>query len=326
MTEILIDIVIVILSILALWFGADWFVEAASKIARRIGMSEMVIGLTIVAMGTSAPEFAVTVQAAVQQQSAISIGNVVGSNIFNMGFILGTVVCITAITTSRKIVLRDGGVLVASTLLLIFFMRDNVLDRVEGAIMFFGLIAYLAYLFINREFDEDEIPEGEFDWKTIPVLLVGLLLIVLGGQYLVSSSVDLATVAGLSPWAIGVTIVAAGTSAPEAVTSIVAVVRGHEQISFGNLLGSNIFNVLGVLGVAGMVSQAASPLRLQPGESLSLIYLTVQMLVTAFLMRSGWKLSRREGIALLIINGIAWVWFILQGRVEDVASLLLRMF
>ncbi len=315
MTEILIDIGIVILSILALWFGADWFVEAASKIARRIGMSEMVIGLTIVAMGTSAPEFAVTVQAAVQKQSAISIGNVVGSNIFNLGFILGTVVCITAIQTTRKIVLRDGGVLVASTLLLMFFMRDSLLERWEGAVMFGGLLTYLVYLFINREFDADDIPEGDFDWKTIPVLAVGLVLIVLGGRYLVSSSVNLATIAGLSPWAIGVTVVAAGTSAPEAVTSIVAIVKGHEQISFGNLLGSNIFNVLGVLGVAGMVSQADSPLALQPGESISLIYLTVQMLFTAFLMRSGWKLTRREGVLLLLINGVAWIWFILQGRI-----------
>ncbi len=314
MTSVLVNTGIVILSVLALWFGADWFVEAASKIARRLNISEMVIGLTIVAMGTSAPEFAVTVQATLQQQNAISVGNVVGSNIFNLGFILGAVVCIRAIQTSRQIVLRDGGVLAMSTILLMVFMVDGTLVRWEGSLMFGGLLAYLLYLFLNREYDPDDIPDGDLDWKTIPLLFVGLLLIVLGGRYLVESSVVLATLAGLSPWAIGVTVVAAGTSAPEAVTSIVAIRQGRSQISFGNLLGSNIFNVLGVLGVAGLVSSTSAPLALARNEYLSLVYLTLQILILVGLMRSDWRLTRKEGLILLIINSIAWAFFIAQGR------------
>ena len=308
--QVTLNIVIVIASILALWFGADFFVAAAARIARRIGLSELVIGLTIVAMGTSAPEFAVTALAAWQGTEAIPVGNVVGSNIFNLGFILGTVAIIRAIRTDRHVIFRDGSILIGSTLLLLFFFRDGQLMRGEGAVMFVSLLLYIGFLMYRREYDDDEIPDGEYSWKDVPILIIGLFLIVAGGRYLVSSSVVLAQAIGLSEWAIGVTVVAAGTSAPEAVTSIVAISRGHTQISLGNLIGSNIFNVLGVLGFAGVLTT----LNLGPGEYLSLIYLSVQMIMTAYLMRNGWELSRREGIVLLLVNGAVWIYFILSGR------------
>ncbi|MCA9989178.1 MAG: calcium/sodium antiporter [Anaerolineales bacterium] len=308
--QIALNIAIVLGSILALWIGADFFVASAARIARKMGMSELVIGLTIVAMGTSAPEFAVTALAAWHGTASIPIGNVVGSNIFNLGFILGTVAIIHSISTDRNVIFRDGSILIGSTLMLLLFMWDGQLVRWEGIVMFLSLLAYLGFLMYKREYDDDEVPDGEYSWKDIPLLLGGLVLIVLGGRYLVSSSVLLAEAVGLSEWAIGVTIVAAGTSAPEAVTSIVAITRGHSQISLGNLIGSNIFNVLGVLGFAGILT----PLSLGPGEYFSLVYLTIQMIITALLMRNGWQLSRREGIVLLLINGAVWIYFIMSGR------------
>ena len=308
--QIALNIAIVIGSILSLWFGADFFVASAARIARKLGMSELVIGLTIVAMGTSAPEFAVTALAAWHGTAAIPVGNVVGSNIFNLGFILGTVAIIHTIRTDRAVIFRDGAILVGSTLLLLLFMLDGQLARWEGIVMFLALLGYLSFLMYKREFDDEELPEGDYRWQDIPLLIAGLALIVMGGRYLVSSSVLLAQAMGLSEWAVGVTVVAAGTSAPEAVTSIVAITKGHSQISLGNLIGSNIFNVLGVLGFAGILTT----LNLGPGEYFSLVYLTIQMVITAVLMRNGWQLSRREGITLLLINGAVWIYFIMSGR------------
>lgn len=307
----LLNALIIVLCIAALWFGADMFVDAAARLARRIGASDLVIGLTIVAMGTSAPEFAVSARAALSGQGDISVGNVVGSNIFNLGFILGTVAVIHAINTTPRVVLREGGILVASTLLLLIFMRDNVLSRGEGITLFVSLVVYLTFLLWRREVDLEDVPTGGLRKVDIPRLLIGLVLVILGGRYLVESSVALARAFNVSEWAIGVTIVAAGTSAPEAVTSIVAIVRRLDQISLGNLIGSNIFNVLGVLGFAG----AIQPLTIDRAGYFSLIFLTVQMLLTALLMWNGWRLSRREGYVLLGVNFIGWIAIVSSSRI-----------
>lgn len=312
-SSVSIHILIIIACIFALWSGASMLVDAAARIARRLGLSELIIGLTIVAMGTSAPEFAVSVTAALSGDPEISIGNVIGSNIFNLGFILGTVAMIHMIHTNKRVVYRDGGILIGVTLLLLFFMRDYTLQNWEGVVLFLLLLAYLGLLIYQRDLDEDEVPQGEFAWKDIPKLLIGLLLVVLGGQYLVGSAKIVASAAGLSPYVIGATVVAAATSAPEAVTSIVAIVRGMEQISLGNLIGSNIFNVLGVLGLAGALSHP--PLEiLSAAEFGSLVFLCVQMVLTALMLRNGWNLSRREGALLFVINLISWVVIVWAGR------------
>lgn len=312
-TNLAVNIIIILVCIGALWGGSTLLVDASARIARRIGFSELIIGLTIVAMGTSAPEFAVSATAALGGSPDISIGNVIGSNIFNLGFILGAVAMIHAIKTNRDVVFRDGGILIGATLLLLFFMRDYVFQPWEGAVMFLLLIAYIALLIYQRDVDEDEIPQGEFAWLDIPRLLFGLLLVILGGQFLVDSAKFVAAAAGLSPYVIGATIVAAATSAPEAVTSIVAITRGMEQISLGNLIGSNIFNVLGVLGLAGFVSNP--PLEIVSAiEFGSLVFLSVQMIFTALLLRNGWNLSRREGALLFFVNFVGWIVIVWGGR------------
>jgi cation:H+ antiporter len=297
-----IDSIIVVATILGLWWGAVWVVEAASRIAKRLGVSELIIGLTVVAMGTSAPEFAVTVGAALKGQGDISIGNVVGSNIFNLGFILGGVALVRAITTSRSLVYRDGAVMIGITFLLLFFLRDLTMDRWEGAILFTLLLVYIGYLIYSREPMEEDIPEGDFQWLDIPRLLAGLALIVTSGHFLVESASSLARAFGVSEWVIGVTIVAAGTSAPELVTSLIAVLRGRYGISAGNLIGSDIFNLLGVLGLAALLK----PMSIDASAYSSMYLLSGMVIMVVIMMRTGWKISRWEGGLLVLINLVRW--------------------
>jgi len=303
MWTILFNILIILLCVLVLWGGAVWIVESAARIARRLGMSELVIGLTIVAVGTSSPEFAVTIGAALKGQGDISVGNVIGSNIFNLGFILGGVAVVRAIATSRTMVVRDGGVLIAITMLLLLFLLDLYIARWEGMILLALLVLYIGSLLYFREPIEDT-PPGEFRWYEVPRLLIGLALVVGGGHFLVEAAVALARTVGISEWAIGVTIVAAGTSAPEFATSLVAVFRGRHGISAGNLIGSDIFNLLGVLGLAA----AIRPMTVDPSVYSSLWVLAgMVVLVVVFLMRTGWVISRWEGALLVLINLVRWI-------------------
>ncbi|MFQ5575504.1 MAG: sodium:calcium antiporter [Anaerolineae bacterium] len=302
--DIAVDVVIVLLSILALWKGAEWVVESASRIGKRFGMSDLVIGLTIVAFGTSAPEFAVTVAAALRGQGDISVGNVVGSNIFNLGFVLGGVAAVRAISTSKTLVFRDGLVLIGITVLLRLFVNDLNISNLEGATLIALLLVYMGYLLWKREaLHAEEVAAGEATWRDGLKLLAGLALIVGGGHYLVESASALARIFGVSEWVIGVTIVAAGTSAPELATSMVAVLRGRHGISIGNLVGSDIFNLLGVLGVATLLNPV---MTVDPHARISIMILTIMVTVVVIFMRTGWRISRAEGIFLVVVNLIRW--------------------
>lgn len=296
---------IVLATILGLWFGGSMIVNSAARIARKLGMSELVIGLTIVAIGTSAPEFAVTISAALNGQSDISVGNVVGSNIFNLGFILGGVALVSALPTTRKLVWRDGGMLIGATALLLLFLADLRLAVWEGTILLLALISYVGYLLYVRDGGDkhEEVPEGEFRWLDIPMLIGGIALIVTGGHYLVDAASEIARHFGLSEWVIGVTIVAAGTSAPELATSLVGVLRGHHGISIGNLIGSDLFNLLGVLGLAALIQ----PMVVASSAYGSLWLLAGLVVGVVLLMRSGWELSRWEGGLLVGVNLVRWV-------------------
>jgi cation:H+ antiporter len=306
--HIILDIVTVIFSIFALWWGALWLVESASAIAEKLGISEIIIGLTIVAFGTSAPEFAVTTLAAIREQADISVGNIVGSNIFNLGFILGGVAIISAVNTSKRLVYRDGLILFLSSLILLFFLSDLVLSRFEGVTLFIMLIAYLIYLSIKKEPIDEDVPSAEFHWFSIPKLAIGLVAIIGGGYFLVEASSSVARAAGLSEWVIGVTIVAAGTSAPEFATSLAAVLKGKHGISAGNLVGSNIFNTLGVLGLAAFIH----PMSVDHDAFISIVTLTGLVVIVLIFMRIGWRVSRTEGIFLVLINLIVYFFNIFK--------------
>lgn len=295
-------IVQILLSAVFLWKGAELLVESSVKVAYSLNISPLVIGLTVVAFGTSAPEFAVTINAALSGQSDISVSNVIGSNIFNLGFILGGVAIINSVKTDRKLVWRDGMVLIAATITILFFIWDLHFSRSEGIIMFSGLVLYLIYLFTQKEKRETEIKLSRAGTTDYLYLLGGITMVVLGGHLLKVGAINLARDFGLSDWIIGVTIVAAGTSAPEFVTSLVAAIKGHHGISAGNLIGSDLFNLLGVLGLAGILR----PMSVTSYAHDSLVMLMGMVILVVIFMRTGWILSRTEGFILVILNALRW--------------------
>lgn len=298
----MLDIVIVLVCVLGLWGGAVWIVEGAGRVAKRLGVSELVIGLTVVALGTSAPEFAVTIVAALRGHADLSVSNIVGSNIFNLGFILGGVALVHAVEIPRKLVYRDGLILIGTALLLLFFMRDLRLEQWEGGCMMLALCAYLGMLFRGRE-RLDEPPGGDMRKWDVARLLGGLGLVLAGGHFLVGSACRLAGAAGLSEWTIGVTIVAAGTSAPEMATALVGVLRGRCGISVGSLIGSDLFNLLGVLGLAAVLR----PMSIDAAGFGSLVMMLCLVTAVVVMMRTGWRLSRMEGAILVSLNLVRWI-------------------
>ena len=262
--NLVLDLVLVTISIVMLWKGADWLVEAAAEIAHSLKISDLVIGLTVVAFGTSAPEFAVTIRAAITGQTDISIGNVVGSNIFNLGFILGGTAMIRAINITPKLLYRDGTFLLLATILIyILFFGFNgwdIADAIsvtEGAILFIALIGYIIFLFIKKETIEETHPESA-NLQSYLWFGIGLISIVLGGHLMVEHASSLARAFGVSDWVIAVTIVAAGTSAPELATSLTAAFKEKHGMAIGNLIGSDLFNLLGVLGLAGIINPTST--------------------------------------------------------------------
>ena len=304
-------------SVLFLWRGADWFVDATTDVARHFGLSELIIGLTLVGFGTSAPEFAVSIGAALSGRPDISVGNVVGSNIFNLGFILGGCAAIRPIITSRTLVCRDGLFLIGVTGVLTLVIHNLHVSRLEGALLLGLLLIYMAILFRQRRADTGTAPDrhttagkgSDFAAKKqVLLLFAGLAMVLVGAHFLVYSASNLARAFGMSEWTIGVTIVAAGTSAPELFTSINAASKGRYGISAGNLIGSDLYNLLGVLGVAAMIR----PMNVA-ADSLGSVYLLACMVfICVVFMRTGWRLSRAEGIFLVSANLVRW-WVDIKG-------------
>ena len=305
---IILDCILVLLSIIMLWKGAEWLVDSAAEIAHTLHVSDLVIGLTVVAFGTSAPEFAVTISAAFSGQSEISIGNVIGSNIFNLGFILGGTAVIRPISTTPKLFNRDGLYLLISTSI-IFFMffgldgwtPSDAYSKTEGGFLFLMLIGYILYLFLKKEPVEETHPHSA-TWLSYIYFIVGLISIVAGGHLMVTHASNVARYLGVSDWIIAVTIVAAGTSAPELATSITAALKGRHGIALGNLIGSDLFNLLGVLGLAGIIN----PTMIEQEIYFSVFNLIMMVGLVLLMIRTNWRISRIEGGILVAINLIRW--------------------
>ena len=298
------DIAILLVSIIVIGKGAVWLVDAAARVAKHFGISELVIGLTVVAFGTSAPEFGVTILAAIRGMGDISVGNIVGSNIFNLGFILGGTAIIHSLKTSRTIVFRDGFFLLFGGILLSVFLWDLTLSKIEGIVLFTLLVLYLLYLYFKKETIETEEPtHAMYRWDPI-LLFVGIGLVIVGSHFLVESAVNIARFMGVSDWVIGATIIAAGTSAPEFATSLTAAMKSRYGMSVGNLIGSDIFNLFGVLGVAGMMRN----LSVGHDAHINLIILSFMIAVVLIFMRTGWVVSRKEGIILVMIGLLRWIY------------------
>ena len=298
------DIVILLVSIIVIGKGAVWLVDAAARVAKHFGISELVIGLTVVAFGTSAPEFGVTILAAIRGMGDISVGNIVGSNIFNLGFILGGTAIIHSLKTSRTVVFRDGIFLLFGGILLSVFLWDLTLSKIEGITLFTLLVLYLLYLYFNKETIETEEPTHTmYRWDPI-LLFVGIGLVIVGSHFLVESAVNIARFMGVSDWVIGATIIAAGTSAPEFATSLTAAMKSRYGMSVGNLIGSDIFNLFGVLGIAGIMRN----LSVGHDAHINLIILSFMIAVVLIFMRTGWVVSRKEGIILVTIGLSRWIY------------------
>jgi len=298
------DIVILLVSIIVIGKGAVWLIDAAARVAKHFGISELVIGLTVVAFGTSAPEFGVTILAAIRGMGDISVGNIVGSNIFNLGFILGGTAIIHSLKTSRTVVFRDGIFLLFGGILLSVFLWDLTLSKIEGIVLFTLLIVYLLYLYVNKETIETEEPtHAMYRWDPI-LLFVGIGLVIVGSHFLVESAVNIARFMGVSDWVIGATIIAAGTSAPEFATSLTAAMKSRYGMSVGNLIGSDIFNLFGVLGIAGIMRN----LSVSHDAHINLIILSFMIAVVIIFMRTGWVVSRKEGIILVMIGLLRWIY------------------
>lgn len=256
--NIFIAIALLIVGFVMLTKGADWFVDGSSALAFRLGIPQLVIGLTIVAMGTSAPEAAVSITSALKENEGITVGNVVGSNIMNILLILGIASVIVPLAVQKSTRMIEIPYMIAITVLFgVLGYTGEMVTRVEGGILWIAFLIYLGYLlWMAKKGKEDNEPDEK--QKSLPVqllmILIGLICIVLGSDFVVDGATEIAKVIGISERIIGLTIVAFGTSLPELVTSIAAARRGNADIAIGNIVGSNVFNILFVAGTSALIS------------------------------------------------------------------------
>ncbi|SFE39011.1 calcium/sodium antiporter [Succiniclasticum ruminis] len=299
--EIIKQLAILIVGFTLLVKGADLFVDGASGIAKKFGISELIIGLTIVAMGTSAPEAAVSIAAAAKGSAGISIGNVIGSNIMNIFIILGVVAAIVPLKIERSTVRYEMPFTILVTAVFVLMGRDGLITRLDGAILWAGLLLYIAYLLRQAKQKPAEAPQAETTaeapsiWKLIALTIAGLVVILVSSDYAVDAAVALAKIFNISDRVIGLTIVALGTSLPELVTSVTAALRGNADLAVGNVVGSCIFNLLFVLGTSALIL----PIPCAP-NFLSDAYVAVG--ATILLLIFGYtqmKIARWEGVLLV---------------------------
>lgn len=304
------EILFLLLGLAILTFGADFLVRGASAIALRLGLSEIVVGLTVVAFGTSAPELAVSIKAALAGQGEIAVGNIVGSNIFNVGVILGLSAMVSPLVVHLGIVRKDMPLLIGFSLVFILFLfTGSGIARWEGVILFLVLLVYLWWSLRSGKSelpDSDLIPVKPPGSLLLSIGLVagGLIMLIFGARLFVDGAIEIARGLGWSETVIGLTIVAAGTSMPELATSVVASVKKQTDIAIGNVVGSNIFNLLCIGGMTATIQPLTS-------GGIGWIDLGV-MLGSCFVlipfMKSGFRLNRWEGAALVsIYGGYLWI-------------------
>lgn len=303
--EVILQLFILIFGFLLLVKGADFFVDGSSKIAKKFGISELIIGLTIVAMGTSAPETAVSIAAALKGTADISIGNVVGSNILNILIILGISATIRTIKVGKTTIKYEIPFMIAISALLLLLGLDGTIDFKDGIILWLLFIAYLTYLIIMAKKDKqkEEKKSKVILWQIILATLGGLALIIVGSDISVDAASKIARYAGLSERFIGLTIVALGTSLPELITSVTAAFKGNNDIAIGNIVGSNIFNILFVIGTSSLILPItfASTFKID-----SLVMIGAALLLFICSLRKQ-KLDRFSGILMLLSYALYFI-------------------
>lgn len=309
--------ILLVIGFVLLIKGADIFVSGASNISKRLGIPSVIVGLTIVSLGTSAPELAVSAISAIKGNNEIAVGNVLGSNLFNTLVVLGVTTIIMTLTIKKSEVKRDYTINILATTVLLFLTfttilggRDNYISRLDGIVLLIGCISYITYLVlsgkrgkvssenIQEELAVESVSEISI-FKSIIKLIIGIAGIVIGGQVVVDSATNIATSLGMSEKLVGLTIVAIGTSLPELVTSVVAALKGEKDIALGNILGSNIFNILLIIGL----SSAISPIAVSNNLLFDFIFLIIVTLIIGIMIFFNKKeeknFGKKEGIILV---------------------------
>ena len=297
------NIILLVLGFILLLKGADWFVDGSSSIASRFGIPQLIIGLTIVAMGTSLPEAFVSITAALKSNAAITIGNVVGSNILNVGIILGITALIRLLHIQNSTFIYEMPFMMLVTLVLILHGINNTISRFDGIILWLFFLGYLYYIF---RMTKNQTEEAEIK-KTNPLFIpLGLVCLMIGSNFAVDAATNIAISLGVSQRFIGLTIVALGTSLPELVTSVTAAKKGNADIAIGNIIGSNIFNILFVVGSSALIT----PVPFEPNFIIDSFVAILIGLVLYICTKKTRVLDKKAGILLLITYSIYFIYLL----------------
>ena len=306
--SITLSIVLLIVGIILLFFGGEGLVKGASRLARLLGISPVVIGLTVVAFGTSAPEFVVGLIAALQGASDVVLGNIIGSNISNIGLILGIAALISPLIIQGRLIKAEVPIMIVLSFLFYGIAWTLELEILQGAILFGSLIAFAIYSYFGAK-KEPKLIEEEYEeylgtngpvWKQVLFIVLGLAGLIIGARLVVDSAIFIARVIGVSELVISITVVAIGTSLPELSTTIVAAMKKEHDIIVGNIIGSNIFNI-GILGLISIIHPVSVDSTLLKFEFPVMLFFSILILP---IMMTGKRVGRMEGVLLLLLYGI----------------------
>ena len=315
MSELLMIAILIFGGLVLLYFGADWLVKGAITISLKFGLSPLIVGLTVVALGTSLPEALVSIQATLDNQGGIALGNVIGSNILNIALILGLSSLLQPLKVDSHLVKADVPILFGASFLLIVLLEDFHISRMEGALLLLGIVFYVTgnIMTVKRtspaedQIEGMEVPEDPSKnfLRDIGFLILGLIALALGSNFLVEGAVDLARIWGLSEALIGLTIVSVGTGTPELATALMAAYRKTADIAIGNAVGSNIFNIFFVVGLAGLIAPIEAT-GINSSDLYVMFGLTFLLLPTVW---TGMVLDRKEGFLFVAIY-VAYIYYL----------------
>ncbi len=328
-------IVSLIIGLVGLVGGAELLVKGAATIASRLGIAPVIVGLTVVAFGTSAPELAVSVSAVLGGNADVAFGNVVGSNIANILLILGASAVVGGLAVQQRIIRFDVPLLVVVSVVAYLLAADNTIGRLDGIVLFAGVVLYTGWLIREARSERSDVVAeysesietlegaavGRPVWFNVGLVLVGLVVLVIGSQLLVNAATDIAEAAGVSDLVIGLTVVAIGTSLPELATSITAALRGQRDIAVGNVIGSNLFNLMSVLGLSSIVSSNGIPVS-DVSLRLDFPVMLAATIVLVPIVWNGFEIRRWEGFVLIGFYAVYVVYLALDANGSDATGVI----
>ena len=296
---------LIFVGLILLFYGGNFLVSGSLRLSRALKISPFIIGATVVGFGTSTPELAVSVMASFYDSGDLALGNIIGSNIANIGLVLGLTALIVPLTIEKQRFIHESPPLLITSLIIVFFSWNNYLGMIEGFIMVTLLIVYLWRAFRTKEDIDTPLDESHLFTKytgttfQISLVILGIAMLIIGANWIVEGSTGVARELGVSEWFIGVSIVALGTSLPELTSSVIAAKRGHGEMAIGNVFGSNIFNILMVIGTASLIK----PLSIREEIYTDLIYATTLTCLLLLLIRMGHVINKRDGLILSACYG-----------------------